>query len=129
MSYIYAKASDLEDADKVGSEQCVALVQHYAHAPNTAMWREGVKVKGKNNLTKGTAIATFSKGRYPNVAHGNHAALYIGQDRGGIYVMDQWNDPVKKPKISQRYLPFKGKNRNGSFPDPSNNGDAFSVIE
>lgn len=44
---------------------------------------------GNKSLSPGTAIATFVNGRYPNRPHGNHAAFYLGQDAGGIYVVDQ----------------------------------------
>jgi len=129
MPYIYTKVDDLDQTDLVGSHQCVALVQHYANAPNTSNWKEGEPVKGKLGIEKGTAIATFVNGKYPNARHGNHAALYISQDAGGIWVMDQWKGDPKKPKVSKRYLLSKGKRRNGSYIDPSNNADAFSVIE
>ena len=81
------------------------------------------------SIAKGTAIATFVNGRYPNLPHGNHAALYISQDAGGIWVMDQWKGDPNKPKVSKRYLRTKGKWKNGTFVDPSNNADAFSVID
>ncbi|ELX11106.1 hypothetical protein Jab_2c32090 [Janthinobacterium sp. HH01] len=42
--------------------------------------------------------------------------------------MDQWKGP-KKPHISERFLQSEGKNKNGTFKDPSNNADAFFVIE
>ncbi len=84
---------------------------------------------GQVALEKGTAIATFVNGRYPNKASGNHAAYYISQDAGGITVIDQWAGDPKKPTISQRYIGAKGKDKNGNFVDPSNNADAFSVIE
>ncbi|SFS09674.1 BPSL0067 family protein [Sphingomonas jatrophae] len=123
--YVYAEVEDLEGTDKVGGGQCVALVQHYTSAPLTANWTEGAVVKGQTLLAKGTAIATFVGGKYPNKAHGNHAALYISQDATGITVMDQW---TKKANVSSRKLLFKGKDKNGNFIDPSNNADAFSVI-
>lgn len=77
-------------------------------------------------LKPGTAIATFVNGKYPNAAHGNHAALYVKQDMGGIWVADQWKD---KKQVTIRKLPFLGKNRYADYTDPSNNGDAFSVID
>ena len=126
MSYAYSKVDDLEGTDKVGSGQCVALVQVYAKAPVTSAWTEGATVKGSALLAKGTAIATFVNGKYPNAAHGNHAALYISQDLTGIKVMDQW---TSKANVSSRTLAFKGKNKDGTFKDPNNNGDAMSVIE
>lgn len=84
------------------------------------------EVKGTLPLREGTAIATFVDGRYPNRASGNHAALYVGQDAGGIYVIDQWS---KVNKIQARKLPFLGKDKQGNWANPSNNGDAFSVVE
>jgi hypothetical protein len=45
--------------------------------------------KGNADIRTGTAIATFDgMGRYPNHAHGNHAAIYISQDSVGIWVWD-----------------------------------------
>jgi hypothetical protein len=130
MPYVYSKVSSLDGTTKVGSFQCVVLVQHYAKAPMTAMWRRGAMVKGHHGLTDGTAIATFVDGRYPNLAHGNHAALYLSQTALGIYVMDQWTDSVKKPKVSKRFIRFLGINKSGDFVHgPSDNGDAFYVIE
>jgi hypothetical protein len=41
MPYTYSKVDDLEDTPVVGSHQCVALVQHYAKAPVTSVWRQG----------------------------------------------------------------------------------------
>ena len=122
--YSYAKVDDLEGTSKVGNGQCVALVQHYAGAPVTANWRQGILVRGATDLIKGAAIATFENGRYSNNAHGNHAALYISQDAEGITVMDQW---TSKEAVSSRKILFKGKNRRGKIVDPSNNGDAFHV--
>jgi len=55
--------------------------------------------------------------------------FYLGQGSNGIYVVDQWNDSVRKPRISKRFIRAKGKNRSGNFIDPSDNADAFSVIE
>ncbi|WP_079433977.1 BPSL0067 family protein [Zoogloea sp. LCSB751] len=129
MPYIYLKTDDLDQTDLVGSHQCVALVQHYAKAPHTSTWREGDKVKGNLTIRRGTAIATFVNGKYASNAHGNHAALYISQDVGGIWVMDQWKGDPKKPKVSKRYILFKGTWKDGSYADPSNNADAFSIIQ
>jgi hypothetical protein len=41
----------------------------------------------------------------------------------------QWKDMATKPKISKRFIRTKGKNKSGQYIDPSNNADAFSVIE
>lgn len=127
--YVYADVDLLEGLPLVGSHSCVALVQHYANLPHTSTWSAGPVVKGNTTIAKGTAIATFVDGKYPNKAHGNHAAFYISQDATGIRVMDQWAGDKSKPTISSRPLLFKGRNKDGSFKDPSNNADAFFVIQ
>ena len=129
MPYIYSKADDLENTDKVGSKQCVALLQYYAKLPQTAMWKEGKTVVGTMTLAKGTAIATFVDGRYKSLPTANHAAFYISQDAGGVWIMDQWSNDKTKPKVSKRYIRKKGKFQNGQYVDPSNNAEAFAVIE
>ena len=129
MAYVYAQVDDLEGTEKVGSKQCVALLQQYAGLPRTSSWKEGKAVLGELTLPKGTAIATFVNGRYPNQGSGNHAAFYISQTLNGIWVMDQWASDTSKPKVSKRFLRRKGKNAEGAYIDPSNNADAYSVIE
>ena len=129
MSYVYAKVEDLDQTDKVGSRQCVALLQHYAGLPQTAQWTEGRTVVGDATIAAGTAIATFVGGRYRSLATGNHAAFLVSQDATGIWVMDQWASDKTKPKVSKRHLLKKGRHKDGTFVDPSNNADAYSVIE
>ena len=128
MSYVYAKVDDLDGSALVGSKQCVALVQHYAGSPRTSLWTQGVQVRGNMTLAKGTAIATFVNGKYPNLPHGNHAALYISQDATGVWVVDQWNNIKLRPTIIKRRMRFAGK-VGTAYADPSNNGDAMYVIE
>src|SRR5687768_4295719 len=129
MSYIYSKVDDLEGTAKVGSHHCVALVQHYAGLPVTAQWKEGGSVIGNLALAKGTAVATFVDGKYKSLPTGNHAAFYLSQDAGGMWIMDQWKNNTTKPKVSKRYIRKKGKTASGAFVDPSNNADAYAVIE
>jgi hypothetical protein len=50
----------------------------------------------------------------------------MGQVSEGIYIMDQW--PGKK-KIGKRFIRRKGKDAHGNFITPSDNADAFFVIE
>jgi len=95
MSYVYSKVDELEDTDKVGTKQCVALLQHYAKLPITAAWEEGAQVLGHLTIAKGTAIATFVDGKYKSHSTGNHAAFYLSQDGKGIYVMDQWRGTIR----------------------------------
>ena len=111
----------------VSTGQCAALVQHYTRVGRTSGWKEGEVVKGSTTIKRGTAIATFVGGIYENEAHGNHAALYISQDSTGIKVVEQWTT-LPKPQI--RVIPFLGKTDDGTgWKNPSNNGDAFSIIE
>ena len=128
MPYVYPNVAELKDQPVVGSHQCVELVQEYAGAPTTPHWRQGDAVVGNAMLRPGTAIATFVNGRYPSHRHGNHAALYVRQGIGGIYVADQWK-AANKDKISVRFIRSRGKDKQGRFIHASDNADAFSVIE
>ena len=128
MSYTYTKVTDLEKTTMVGNHQCVALVRHYAGAPATLAWKQGEAVLGNRLLRKGTAIATFINGKYANHQQGNHAALYMGQTLDGIIVMDQWSGK-RLGIVTSRTLRSKGQYKNGLHIDPSNNADAFFVIE
>jgi hypothetical protein len=124
--YVYANVDSLEGKAKVSTGSCAALIQHYLTVGKASTWRAGVSVTQSGvTIAKGTAIATFVNGKYPNKPSGNHAAFFISKDADGITVMDQW---TSKPSIGSRKLRFKGKNADGTFKDPSNNGDAFSVI-
>lgn len=103
----------------VDDGQCVAFVKEASGAPQTSLWKEGEQVRGAN-IPTGTAIATFIDGVYPSHAHGNHASIYVSQNDEGLVVWDQW---VGQP-VHKRTIHFKG-----GVGSPSNDGDAFSVIE
>jgi hypothetical protein len=107
----------------VGNGQCAVLPEYYTRIGHSSGWKEGAKVRGNPTIKKGTAIATFENGRYQSKPHGNHAALYVSQDEHGIKVVDQWEGML--PHI--RDIFFQGK-KDGVYIDPSNNGDAFSII-
>jgi hypothetical protein len=126
-AHVYSAVDSLEGTAKVGTKQCVALLVEYIKAPSTTLWAGGEAVFGNSAILKGTAIATFVNGKYQSLSTGNHAAFYLSQDETGIKVMDQWANDSTKPKVSSRHLPRKGKNSGGSFVDPSNNADAYSV--
>ena len=128
MPYVYSKVDSLEGEDKVGTHQCAVLIQRYTDAGPAHGWRQGEAVFGNPMVKKGTAIATFKNGRYPNQKHGNHVAFFLRQATNGIFIMDQWNHK-NKPKISERFIESLGTYKDGSFKNPSNNADAFSVIE
>ncbi|WP_374580578.1 BPSL0067 family protein [Pseudoduganella sp.] len=136
MQYIYSQVADLEGKAKVGSTQCVALVQAYAGAPHHRSWKAGAPVLGNNNIRIGTAIATFVNGGYQSKSGGNHAALFLRHGVNGFWVMDQWRDDRppgenKKPTISSRFITARRlkQKKDGSWPDASNNADAYQIIE
>ncbi len=134
MSFVYAKVESLKGKAKVGSHQCVALVQWYAAGiPHTSKWKVGELVLGNSRILEGTAIATFVKGQYLSLPHGNHAAFFLRQGTDGFWVMDQWMDRpggVVRP-ISERFIRSlrEKQNQDGTWPRASDNADAFSVIE
>ena len=129
MPYVCPKVDALDGHDLVGTRQCVALVQAFAHAPLTREWKQGASVRGRLLLVKGTAIATFEDGVYKSRPRGNHAALYVSQDQGGIWVLDQWAGDPRKTTVSRHYLRFQGAAKDGKWKHTSDNGDAYSVIE
>ncbi|CAF2164343.1 unnamed protein product [Rotaria magnacalcarata] len=77
----------------------------------TSQWGQGIKVR-RANIAYGTAIATFSNGRYSG-----HAAIYTGQNDNGIQVWDQWVGH----SVAIRIIRWNGSG-------VSNNGDSFYVI-
>jgi len=105
-----------------GNSECVEFIHQTLIAPPTALWKEGTKVtKGDTSILRGTAIATFVNGIYPQVGiSGKHAAIYLGQSVTGIEVLDQWRAQVM---VKKRTIRWDGG------PSLSNNGSAFSVIE
>ncbi|EAB4030227.1 BPSL0067 family protein, partial [Salmonella enterica subsp. enterica serovar Kentucky] len=112
--------------------QCVELIQHYIRVGQTSTWQQGAAVFGNKNIEVGTVIATFVNGRYPNHNSGNHAAFFLGQDAGGIWVMDQWKDDIAKPRVSKRYIRklHNGSVRSdGTYIRMSNNAEAYFIVE
>lgn len=107
----------------VGNGECVTLVKALTGAPASSLWKEGAKVKEllKNSeLAEGTAIATFVNGRYLNLPHGNHAAIFVRSVPGGIEVFDQWHR--HNPEL--RTIMF-GRPGNGAAQRP----ELYSVVE
>jgi hypothetical protein len=122
----YKKLSDIENTPQVSTGSCASLVMYFTRVGVAALWKEGDHVRDNKTIKRGTAIATFVDGKYPNNEHDNHAALYVSQDAGGIQVLDQWSS---KKTITTRTMSFQGKAKDGTYIDPSNNGDAMSIIE
>lgn len=136
MRYVYSMAGALQKKTKVGNGDCVALVRYYASLPNHRMWKAGEAVLDNKDIVPGTAIATFIKGRYPSMDHGNHAAFFLrhGAPGTGFWVIDQWNNRQgrgEKKDISSRFIRnlHRKQNKDGSWPEASDNAQAFSVIE
>ncbi len=132
MPFIYSHVQALEQTAKVGTKQCVALIQHDAPGGgNTGRWSEGEDVLENEDIVPGTAIATFVNGRYPNHQTGNHAAFFVKHAVHGFWVMDQWANDQQKPLVCQRLIRTKGKTRrvNGTWPEGGNNAYAYSSIE
>ncbi len=128
MPFVYSAVDSLDGKNKVGNGECAVLVQYYVKVGLTKTWKAGAKVLGNANIQKGTAIATFVNGKYPNTHR--HAAFYVHQDANYIYVIDQWANDEVKPKISLRRLKKKGGMlSDGTYPDASNNAEAFYIIE
>jgi hypothetical protein len=109
----------------------VALVEAATGAPPDRTWRRGAKVQGNLSLKPGTAIATFGlNGRYGNTEDGaSHAAVYLSQDAGGIWVIDQWNKRTNG-KITGKQVPHKRHIRFvNPGAQPADTGSQFYVVE
>jgi hypothetical protein len=134
MPYIYKGVRSLQDHPLVDGGDCVALVKAYApglKGRHTSTWKEGARVIDvASELEPGTAIATFVRGRYPQAGTtGKHAAFFIKSAGSGIWVMDQWKNDPHKPRVSMRHISRAGRREDGTYTNPSNNAEAFSVIE
>jgi hypothetical protein len=133
MPFVYNAVRTLAGKPLVDGGDCVALVK--AHTPglkgiSTTAWKPGAHVVDvAQTLAPGTAIATFEDGRYPQRTTGQHAAFFVSSAGAGIWVMDQWKNDPRKPVVSLRHIPRRGKTKDGKWKDPSNNAEAFSVIE
>ncbi len=126
MPHVYKEVRGLERKEKEGDGECVTLIKNHTDAGWTGLWKQGEAVVGNKSLAQGTAIANFENGRWPNRAHGNHSAFYMGQVSDGIYILDQF--PAKE-RIGKRFIRRKGKDVRGNFINPTDNADAFFVIE
>lgn len=139
--FIYRDAGALENKPKARDGECAALVQEYTDAPHTTLWRPGLRVIESNlegkKLARGTAVATFVKGRYPfHEGQHRHAAFFLRYGApdtdglpSGFWVVEQWNHPPLD-HIQARFLKRKGRmQENGEFPNASNNAEAFYVIQ
>lgn len=135
MPHVYREVDSLQNKPWVDGGNCVSLIKEFAfglHGKSTSLWREGARVMDSPAVAKGTAIATFENGRYPQrgAGRGNHAAFFLWKVAGGMYIMDQFTYGNRTGQtVSRRFIRSLGKNPDGSYVNPSNNADAFSVIE
>ena len=101
----------------VGTGECVALVEAWAHTPRAVNWHQGESVlENASRIPRGTAIATFVDGHYPN--EDKHAAIFLHATPDGIRVIDQWHGQASH----ERTIHF---NSHGRQNDPK----AYYVIE
>jgi hypothetical protein len=98
MSYVDRSITHRKLGSAIGSHECVALVQAWAGAPLTGSWRAGQRVLGNGaHIERGTAIATFVDGHYPDSEQ--HAAIFLYEDSEGIHVIDQWRGQVSHERV------------------------------
>lgn len=136
MAYVISGARFLVGKPVVGDGNCAVMVQREAKLPNHRFWRQGVHVVEQQNVWPGTAIATFENGVYPNWKTGNHVAFFLRFGRrnpdgtaASIWVVEQYHGLTR---IQQREIAAKGQvdsQWGKRWRDPSNNADAFYVIE
>jgi hypothetical protein len=133
MPFRLPNAADLDGDPQVGNAECVALIKMKVPGLigiGTINWKEGAPVKSLPNLARGTAIATFVNGRYPQAGStGKHACIFLSHAGAGIWVIDQY---VRSGTIIKRHIgvPRDHQRRpDGSWGNASNNAMAFSVIE
>lgn len=115
-----------------GNGECVDIIKELVPGLigiSTHTWKAGAMVKDSANLAPGTAIATFTNGRFPHANTGQHAAIFVAHAGAGFWVVDQY-----RASITVRYhhmeVPREHAQRpDGSWPTPSRNPLAFAVIE
>ena len=130
MSFVYTRVDSLQRSDIIGDGNCVLLIKHYIpqfRNISTQSWRQGEHVMSTTKpIARGTAIATFEHGRYPNRPRGNHAAFFMARVNDTLWVMEQWKGMTE---VRSRYLIMKPQKPDGTWFDPSNNASAFYLIE
>jgi hypothetical protein len=142
--YIYSNPRSLLNpnhvADVAGNNmgECVSLVKRYVpelQNRSSRTWIAGRNIietlQNGGTIIEGTAIATFRHGSFES-GHG-HAAFFAGwfndvKEGIRIIVVEQYNGLHPSLGVQERPLRSRGKNADGSYVDPSNNGEAFSEI-
>jgi hypothetical protein len=125
--YIAANPEQWIGQDSVGSGECVDLVKAAAGTPRTTFWKPGRLVMGDQTIPRGAIIATFdANGRYLG-----HAAIYLGQDAGGIHAVDQYNnrEPDTRILISQKKPGHHLQQFNRPLSAGVNRGEIYRVVD
>lgn len=122
----------LDGHELFGRGECVDIIKELVPGLigiSTQRWKAGAMVKDLLSLERGTAIATFTRGRFPSANTGQHAAIFVAHAGSGIWVVDQYR-ALHKVKFRHMEVPRERAQRpDGTWPNPSRNPLAFAVIE
>ena len=137
--FIYHDAQSLVGKPLAGNGECVTLVQKYLPAiGHTTTWKAGARVVelGNNDIQIGTVIGTMEDGKWPGKEHNNHVGIFGGVNSRSVttgrmlsFVLVEQYRAHGVTKIQARVIYSKGKSVNERYIDPSNNAEAFFVIE
>lgn len=124
----------------IGDGQCATLTKALTSGIGSASgWTRGVQVQGDGNLPVGTPIATFNYSSAPgSTGYGppdhpggwygvSHTGIYLGQDRNGIWILDQWSSS-NGPHIRQLPWTAGGSSGTGSSCAAAECGGKYFVI-
>lgn len=116
MPYIYPEVDTLLKQPFIKEGDCVDLIKALVPGligKSTTSWKQGENVMEARRAGKvfprGTAIATFEHGRFPQKCGPNydgtrmsckHAALLLRADPSGLWVMDQYKGDKNRLFIS-----------------------------
>jgi hypothetical protein len=131
----FTYVGDLRALDRLklfGKGECVDIIK--ALVPgligvSTTLWKEGAMVKDSPGLKRGTAIATFTKGRLPHANTGQHAAIFVAHAGVGIWVVDQYKASGTVRFRHMEVPRVHAQRPDRTWPTPSRNPLAFAVIE
>lgn len=145
MNDIYREVDTLQGHALFGSGTCVDLIKLMVPGLagiSTQLWKTGDNIveahKAGKTFPRGTAIATFDNGHYPQACPTgyagscHHAALLLSVANGGMWIMDQYNTDKRRLFVAKRFIrippPSERALPNGKWKDAGNNALAFHVI-
>lgn len=131
MPYICPNLRSVEASAVVDDGDCVALIRTNVpglRGTSHSGWRQGAPVVGEARIARGTAIATFDDGRFPNRSGIDHAAIFLAYGGAGIWVLEQ-RGGKDSATVRRRFIPTGQPGHSGAFFAPGNAAAAFSVIE